>query len=768
MRPPNRKGSEEFFMDIQQIISQMTLEEKAALCQGRSSWFTRAVERLGVPEMMMSDGPHGLRKQDLEKENGGVNDAIKAVCYPTAVGTACSFDRALLEEMGSLLGQTCQAEKVGVILGPAANIKRTPLCGRNFEYFSEDPYLSGEIAAAHIRGVQSQGVGTSLKHFAANNQETRRMTVSANVDERTLREIYLASFEGAVKGGHPWTVMCAYNKLNGVYCSENPWLLTQVLRKEWGFDGLVMSDWGAVNDRVKGVPAGLELEMPESGPAHDRDLVAAVREGRLQESDLDTTCERLLTLVKKYLDNRREGEVFDRGMQHHQARKIAREAMVLLKNDGAVLPIRGNRKVAFIGRFAEKPRYQGGGSSHITVSEELSALEAVRSVCPVTYAPAFSLEEDVVDEALQAEAVEAAKAADVAVLFLGLPEFIESEGFDRKDMALPRCQLELVKRILQVQKNVAVVLHNGAPVELPFADDVPAILEAYLAGQAGGGAVVDLLFGAVSPCGKLAETFPLRLEDTPAYLNFPGDGDNVNYAEGIYVGYRYYDKRKLPVRFPFGHGLTYTTFRYDNLRLSGDVFRSEPLKVEVDVTNTGAVAAKEIVQFYVRPDHPGKDRPVRELKGFDKVFLQPGETATASCTLDARSFSYWEERIGDWYAEPGLYQVEAAASSRDIRLSAPVTVENKPLPVRVTLDTPLGDIWKIPGGKEVLGKLISGVNEASNDDNLGAASQAMMEAMLRDTPMHNLIGFSWDKLTLQQLKDTVRQLNQMQGLQDEE
>lgn len=754
-------------MDVQQIVSQMTLEEKAALCQGRSSWFTRAVKRLGVPEMMMSDGPHGLRKQDLEKENGGVNDAIKAICYPTAAGTACSFDRGLLEELGALLGQTCQAENVGVILGPAVNIKRTPLCGRNFEYFSEDPYLSGEIAAAHIRGVQSQGVGTSLKHFAANNQETRRMTVSANVDERTLREIYLASFEGAVKSGHPWTLMCAYNKLNGVYCSENAWLLTQVLRKEWGFDGLVMSDWGAVSDRVKGVPAGLELEMPESGPYHDQELAAAVREGRLKESDLDTACERLLTLVKKYLDNRREGEVFDRGVQHHQARKIAREAMVLLKNDGGVLPIRGNKKVAFIGRFAEKPRYQGGGSSHITVSEELSALEAVRSVCPVTYAPAFSLEEDTVDEALLAEAVEAAKAADVAVLFLGLPEFIESEGFDRKDMALPRCQLELVKRVMQVQKNVAVVLHNGAPVELPFADDVPAMLEAYLAGQAGGGAVVDLLFGAVSPCGKLAETFPLRLEDTPAYLNFPGDGDNVNYAEGVYVGYRYYDKRKLPVRFPFGHGLTYTTFRYDNLRLSGDVFRGEPLKVEVDVTNTGHMAAKEIVQFYVRPDHPGKDRPVRELKGFDKVFLQPGETATASCTLDARSFSYWEARIGDWYAEPGLYQVEAAASSRDIRLTAPVTVENKPLPVRVTLDSPLGDIWAIPGGREVLGRLINGVNEASQEDNLGAASQAMMEAMLRDTPMHNLLSFGGGKLTMEQLRQTVRQLNDMQGLAEE-
>lgn len=753
-------------MDVQQIVSQMTLEEKAALCQGRSSWFTRAVERLGVPEMMMSDGPHGLRKQDLEKENGGVNDAIHAVCYPTAAGTACSFDRELLEELGALLGQTCQAENVGVILGPAANIKRTPLCGRNFEYFSEDPYLSGEMAAAHIRGVQSQGVGTSLKHFAANNQETRRMTVSADIGQRALREIYLASFEGAVKGGHPWTLMCAYNKLNGVYCSEHPWLLTQVLRKEWGFDGLVMSDWGAVSDRVKGVPAGLELEMPESGPVHDRELVAAVREGRISESDLDTACQRILTLVKKAVENHREGEVFDRGVQHHQARKIAREAMVLLKNDGNLLPIRGNRKVAFIGRFAENPRYQGGGSSHITVSEELSALEAVRSVCPVTYAPAFSLEEDKVDEALQAEAVAAAAEADVAVLFLGLPEFIESEGFDRRDMTLPACQLELVRRILQVQKNVAVVLHNGAPVELPFADQVPAMLEAYLSGQAGGGAVVDLLFGAVSPCGKLAETFPMRLEDTPAYLNFPGDGDHVHYAEGIYVGYRYYDKRKLPVRFPFGHGLTYTTFRYDNLRLSGDVFRGEPLRVEVDVTNTGHMAAKEIVQFYVRPDHPGKDRPVRELRGFDKVSLQPGETATASCVLDARAFSYWEERIGDWYAEPGLYQVEAAASSRDIRLSAPVTVENKPLPLRVTLDTPLGDIWTIPGGRELLGKLISGVNEATEENNLGAASQAMMEAMLRDTPMHNLIAFAGGKLETAQLQALAQQLNAMQGLAD--
>ena len=748
--------------DVKTILSQMTLEEKASLCQGHGFWFTRALERLGVPSMMVSDGPHGLRKQDQEADHLGINDAIKAVCYPSAAGTACSFSRELLEEMGSLLGQTCQAENVGVILGPAANIKRSPLCGRNFEYFSEDPYLSGEIAAAHIRGVQSQGVGTSLKHFAANNQETRRMSVSANVDERTLREIYLASFEGAVKGGHPWTLMCSYNKLNGTYASENAWLLDQVLRKEWGYDGVVMTDWGAANDRVKGVPAGLELEMPESGPAHDQQLVEAVRSGKIKESDLDTACERLLTLVKKYVDNHREGEEFDRGMQHHQARKIARESMVLLKNDGGLLPIHGNKKVAFIGKFAETPRYQGGGSSHINVSDESSALDAVRSVCKVSYAPAFSLTEDVVDEKLQQEAEALAADSDVVVLFLGLPESFESEGFDRAHMRLPECQLALVERILKVQKNVAVVLHNGSPVELPFAEEVPAMLEAYLSGQAGGAAVVDLLFGAVSPCGKLAETFPMKLEDNPSYLNFPGDGDQVNYAEGIYVGYRYYDKKNMPVRFPFGHGLTYTTFAYSNLRVSGDTFRGEPLTVEVNVTNTGKVAAKEIVQFYVRPDHAGKDRPVRELKGFDKLLLAPGETGTARCTLDSRSFSYWEDRIHDWYAEPGLYQIEAAASSRDIRLAVPVTVDNKPLPVHVTLDTTLGDVLTIPGAKDLLAPLLSSLNMGADTDQLGDAGQAMFEAMVRYLPLHGVVSFTGGKLNPAALAELVQKLNDMQ------
>lgn len=752
--------------EVREILSQMTLEEKAALCQGRGSWFTRALERLEVPAMMMSDGPHGLRKQDLRGDHLGINDAIKAVCYPTASGTACSFDRALLTELGSLLGQTCQAENVGVILGPAANIKRSPLCGRNFEYFSEDPYLSGEMAAAHIEGVQSQGVGTSLKHFAANNQETRRMSVSAVISERALREIYLAGFERAVKQAHPWTLMCSYNKINGVYSSENPWLLDQVLRREWGFDGLVMTDWGAANDRVKGVAAGLELEMPESGPDHDRELAEAVRRGELPQETLDQACERILTLVKKAVEHHREGEVFDRGMQHHQARKLARESMVLLKNDGGLLPLRASGKVAFIGAFAKTPRYQGGGSSHINAADELSALEAVRSVCPVSYAPGFELTSEEPDAALAAEAVALAQASDVAVLFLGLPEAMESEGFDRQHMRLPRCQLELVEQVLKVQPQVAVVLHNGAPVELPFAQQVPAILEAYLAGQAGGGAVVDLLFGAVSPCGKLAETFPLRLEDTPAYLNFPGDGDQVNYAEEVYVGYRYYDKRKMPVCFPFGHGLTYTTFEYSNLRLSGDVFCGEPLRVEVDVTNTGKMAAKEIVQFYVRPDHPSVERPVRELKGFDKVLVQPGETRTAACELDARAFSYWEERTGDWYAEPGLYQVEAAASSRDIRLSAPVTVENRPLPLRVTMDTIVGDILEIPGARELLKPMTAGMGAAASEDQLGEASSAMMEAMVRYMPLHSLISFAHGALDTAQLKALVRQLNHMQGLDD--
>lgn len=733
-------------LDIASILSQMTLEEKAALCQGLDDWHTVPIPRLGVPSVMVSDGPHGLRKEVVEGEK---RRTIQAVCYPSAAGTASSFDPKLLEEMGRLLGQSCQAENVGVLLGPAANIKRSPLCGRNFEYFSEDPCLSGRMAAAHIRGVQQEGVGTSLKHFAANNQETHRMSISAEIPEQALREIYLRSFEGAVKDGKPWTMMCAYNKIMGVYASENPWLLNAVLRDEWGFDGLVMSDWGAVNDHVESVDAGLDLQMPRGGDQQDALLVDAVRSGRLKESVLDEAVRHVLALVDRCVTSHREGEEFDREMQHHQARKIARESMVLLKNEGGLLPIRGNRRVAFIGDFARKPRYQGGGSSHINTNHVDAALDAVRSVCAVTYAQGFREEDDLPDEALQAEAVAAARAADIAVLFIGLPERYESEGYDRTHMRLPENQNALVKAVAAVQKNVAVVLHNGSPVEMPWVQDVPAILEAYLGGEAAGAAAVDLLFGAVSPCGKLAETFPKKLTDTPSSLNFPGDREKVVYAEGVYVGYRYYDRKGMDVLFPFGHGLTYTTFRYDNLRLSADSIQAGGrLTASVDVTNTGSMAAKEIVQFYIRPDHAGRHRPVRELKGFGKIALQPGETGTVTAEMTSLDFCCWDESLHRWFLEPGLYQVEAAASSRDIRLTAPVTAEGAPLPVHVTLDSEMGDIRQIPGAKAVLD-----------------AVDERLWGFPHDLPLHLAVCWTQGRVTRERLEEMAEELNAMQDFE---
>ncbi len=735
-------------MDVEKILAAMTLEEKAALCQGLDAWHTVPVERLGVPAVMVSDGPHGLRK---EVEEDGQKHTIDAVCYPSAVGTASSFDPALLEEMGRLLGASCQAENVGVLLGPAANIKRSPLCGRNFEYFSEDPCLSSRMAAAHIRGVQAEGVGTSLKHFAANNQETHRMSVSAEISEQALREIYLASFEGAVKAAKPWTMMCSYNKIMGVYSSENPWLLNTVLRDEWGYDGLVMSDWGAVNDHVESVASGLDLEMPRGGDQEDRAIVEAVRSGALDEGALDEAVRHVLKLVERCVENHREGEVFDRDMQHHQARKIARESMVLLKNEGGLLPIRGNRKVAFIGDFARKPRYQGGGSSHINTSRVDSALNAVRSVCAVTYAQGYREEDDLPDEGLQAEAVRVASEADVAVVFAGLPERYESEGYDRTHMRLPEGQNRLIEAIAQAQPNVVVVLHNGSPVEMPWVDRVPGLLEAYLGGEAGGSAVVDLLFGAVSPCGKLAETFPKKLSDTPCSLSFPGDRESVVYSEGVYVGYRYYDKKEMEVLFPFGHGLTYTTFRYSDLRLSADTIAAGgTLKATVQVTNTGSMAAKEIVQFYIRPDHAGKSRPVRELKGFGKIALQPGETGTVEVTLTSRDFCYWDESLHGWFLEPGCYQVEAAASSRDIRLTAPVTAVGQPLPVRVTLDTEMGDILSIPGAREVLDRV-----------------DPRMAHFPYDLPLHNVVSWTQAAVTREKLVALAEELNGLQCFEPE-
>ena len=737
--------------DVKGIIREMTLEEKAGMCSGKDFWHLKGVERLGIPEVMVSDGPHGLRKQAAEADHLGLNESIKAVCFPTACATACSFDRDLLEEMGERIGDECQAEDLSVILGPAVNIKRSPLCGRNFEYFSEDPYLASQMAAAHIKGVQSKNVGTSIKHFAANNQEHRRMSCSSEVDERTLREIYLAAFETAIKEAKPDTVMCSYNRINGEFASENHWLLTEVLRDEWGFDGYVMSDWGAVNDRVKGLKAGLELEMPASGGTTDKEIVEAVKNGELDEAVLDRAVERILNIVFKFVDNRQEGK-FDKEEDHKLAAKIEAESMVLLKNEGVLpLPTQG-KKIAFIGKFAEAPRFQGGGSSHINSFKITGALEAAKEVAQVTYAQGYDIKEDVIDQDMLNQAVETAKEADVAVIFAGLPDAFESEGYDRSHMRMPQCQNTLISEIAKVQENVVVVLHNGSPVEMPWADEVKGILEAYLGGQAVGQAEVDVLFGKVNPCGKLAETIPYKLADNPSYLNFPGDGQTVAYKEGVFVGYRYYDTKEMPVRYPFGYGLSYTTFEYSDLQLSADRIKdTDTLKVTLKVKNTGDRAGKEIVQLYVADKTGAASRPVKELKNFVKVELQPQEEKTVEMELDKRSFAWYNTQIHDWYAASGEYEILAAASSRDIRLKKTVYVESTTeLPIHVHMNTTIGELLENPRTKAVIegmtDSLIQHMGGSSGDEEEeSAASEAISKEMslkmMENSPLRTLRSF---------------------------
>ena len=752
--------------DVKAIIREMTLEEKAGMCSGKDFWHLKGVERLGIPEVMVSDGPHGLRKQAEEADHLGLNESIKAVCFPTACATACSFDRDLLEEMGERIGDECQAEDLSVILGPAVNIKRSPLCGRNFEYFSEDPYLASQMAAAHIKGVQSKNVGTSIKHFAANNQEHRRMSCSSEIDERTLREIYLAAFETAIKEAKPDTVMCSYNRINGEFASENHWLLTEVLRDQWGFEGYVMSDWGAVNDRVKGLKAGLELEMPGSGGNTDKEIVEAVKNGELEEAVLDRAVERILNIVFKFTDNRQEGK-FDLEEDHKLAAKIAGESMVLLKNEGVLpLPAQG-KKIAFIGKFAETPRFQGGGSSHINSFKITSALEAVKEVAEVTYAQGYDVKEDVIDQAMLDQAVETAKEADVAVIFAGLPDAFESEGYDRTHMRMPDCQNTLISEIAKVQENVVVVLHNGSPVEMPWADQVKGILEAYLCGQAVGQAEVDILFGKVNPSGKLAETIPYKLSDNPSYLNFPGDGQKVEYKEGVFVGYRYYDTKEMPVRYPFGYGLSYTTFEYSDLQLSSDKIKdTDKLKVTLKVKNTGNRAGKEIVQLYVADKIGAASRPVKELKNFVKVELQPQEEKTVEMELDKRSFAWYNTDIHDWYAASGEYEILAAASSRDIRLKKTVYVESTTeLPMHIHMNTTIGELLENPKTKAVVegmtDSLIQHMGGSSEEEN-SAASEAITKEMslkmMENSPLRSMRSFMG--MTTEEIQEFIQKLQE--------
>lgn len=723
--------------DLKKIVSEMTLEEKVGMCSGYDFWHLKGVERLNIPSVMMSDGPHGLRKQSDEADHLGINDSIKAVCFPAGCTSACSFDRDLLYRLGEALGLECQAENVSVILGPSVNIKRSPLGGRNFEYFSEDPYLSSQMAIHHIKGVQSQGVGASIKHFVANNQEERRMTANSILDERTLREIYLPSFELAVKEAKPWTVMTSYNRLNGTYTSEDPRLLTDILRKEWGFDGYVVSDWGAVNNRIAGLEAGMDLEMPGSNGTNDRLILDAILEGRLDENLLDTVVARILEKIFEFVDNRQE-VVVDLEVHHQLARQIANESAVLLKND-AVLPLSIMSKISFIGELAVNPRYQGGGSSHVNSFKVSSALEAGLKVAPITYAQGYEIKTEQTNEFLLQEAIEVAKQSEVAVIFAGLPDEFESEGYDRMHMRLPNCQNELISKIVEVQPNTVIVLHNGSPVEMPWVHSVKGILEMYLAGQAVGESAVDLLFGVANPCGKLAETFPIRLQDTPTYLNYKVVNDEVYYGEGIFVGYRYYDTKEIPVLFPFGHGLSYTQFKYSNLGLSHqELLDTDELIVSLDITNTGTIAGKEIVQLYVSDHTHTTIRPKKELKNFVKIELQPGETKRISMMLTKRSFSWYNPKISDWDLATGEYEIQIGKSSTEILLNKTILVKSTVQhPLEVTLNTTIGELLENKKLKPFIDSLLNSIDQNQSE----AITEQMQLAMIKDMPLRALRSF---------------------------
>ncbi len=662
--------------DIQAIVDHMTLEEKAALCTGATAWSTTPIARLGVPELYVTDGPHGVRR--AAEANTLISQSLPATCFPTASCLASSWDVDLLYQLGQALGEECLALKVDVLLGPGNNMKRTPLCGRNFEYFAEDPYLSGQMAVHLIQGVQSKGVGTSLKHFAVNNQEYERFSINATVDERTLREIYLSAFEMAVKQAQPWTVMCAYNQLNGTYCSEHHALLVDILKEEWGFDGLVVSDWGAVHDRVASLRGGIDLEMPGPKDRRVKAVIDAVRSGELDEAVLNESVRRILCIVFKAAETPKGGQ-FDVDAHHALARRIAAEGMVLLKNNG-LLPLKNPQHIAVIGRAAEHPHFQGGGSSHINptrVAVPFKEVQQLAEHAELTYAEGYPTDNSF-QQALIDEAVVLAREADVALLYVALPSFKESEGYDRVDLDLTEQQVALIKAVAAIQPNTIVILNNGAPVTMSdWIDGPAAILEAWMMGQAGGGAIADVLFGKVNPSGKLAETYPLQLTDTPAYLNFPGENGEVRYGEGLFIGYRYYDAKGVPVLFPFGYGLSYTTFAYSNPKISATTFKDvDGLTVSVDVTNTGPVTGKEVVQVYVHDRQARLIRPPKELKGFAKVELRPNETRMVSIPLDFRAFAYYDPAYKQWITEDGEFDILLGASSADIRGTVTVTLQS--------------------------------------------------------------------------------------------
>ena len=714
-------------------VNDLTLEEKAALTSGTNPWSLGNVAAKGLPNYTITDGPHGLRKAQ-NTESMDVEENVPATCFPPAAGMACSWNPELVERVGEAMGEECIQEQVAVILGPGVNIKRNPLGGRCFEYWSEDPYLAGHTAVGIVKGVQSKGVGTSLKHFAANNQETDRLRISATISPRALREIYLPAFEYIVKTAQPWTVMCSYNKINGVFSSQNRWLLTDVLRGEWGFKGIVMSDWGAVSDRVAALNAGLNLEMPPSNT--DNQIVAAAKDGRIPAAQLDEMAQGMIDLVTKARPAMsRDGYRYDVDAHNEVARQAAVESMVLLKNEDATLPVAKGAKIAVIGEFARTPRYQGAGSSLINPTKLTSFLDALeeRGVA-ADFAPGFTLDDAAQDPALTEQAVTAAQQADVVLLFLGLPAAYESEGFDRTTLDIPAKQVEVLDAVAAANPNVAVVLSNGSVVSMPWQGRAKAILETWLLGQAGGAALADVIFGGETPSGKLAQTIIDDVNDDPSAMNWPGEEGHVDYGEGVFVGYRYHDTFRKQVTYPFGYGLSYATFDVHDATVAKTGPRTA--EVTVTVTNTSDVAGAETVQVYVAPPKAKVARPVHELKGFAKVALEPGESKNVTIALDDRAFAYWSERFDDWHVEGGTYTVEVGVSSRDIISRLDVEIDDDGKIMNLDEWSTFGEWLDDPIGAPILQHVLDDMGKEASHPII--PDSALMVMFLRSMPLRSL------------------------------
>ncbi|MBP3951627.1 beta-glucosidase [Bacillus suaedae] len=720
-------------MKHKDIIANMTLEEKASLMSGKDFWTTQEIDRLGINSIFLADGPHGIRKQAEAADHLGLNESIPATCFPTAATVANSWNTDLGEKIGRYLGEEAVAQRVNVLLGPGINMKRDPLCGRNFEYFSEDPLHAGKLAAGYIKGIQSHGISACVKHFAANNQEERRMSIDTIVDERTLREIYLTAFEIAINEGKTKTVMSSYNMLNGAYTNENIHLMREILRDEWNFNGVVVTDWGGSNDRVAGLVAGNELEMPTTAGETNREIIEAIQSGKIEEDVLDECVDRLLDLIftTEAVYRRPQPTEFDVTEHHQVAQEVAEESIVLLKNEGNVLPLNKGIKVATIGDFAKNPRYQGAGSSIVNptiLDNTLDCIEA-SGIVNIGYEPGFERYGKQNKKKIE-NACALAKEADVVLLYIGLDEATEAEGLDRQNMNLPANQIELLHALNKVNQNIVAILASGAAIEMPWIGEVKGLLHGYLSGQAGAKAILRVLTGEVNPSGKLAETYPIRYEDTPAYHHFPGKEVSVEYRESMYIGYRYYDSANVNVRFPFGFGLSYTSFEYSDIQVNKD-------GVTFNLSNSGKVAGMEIAQMYVACQSDAIFRPKKELKGFTKVFLQPGETKSITIPFDDKTFRYFNVKTNQWEIEEATYSIIIGASSVDLRLEDSIFIE--------------GTNAALPYDKEMLPSYYSG--QANN------VSEAEFEALLgRKLPIS-----TWDRTKPLGYNDTIAQCQYAKG-----